>query len=236
MAYTLTILQTLALTRVHWDEENARIAVAIAMRESSLNPGAHNPKPPDDSFGLMQLNMFDKLGPPRRKEFGIATNEELFDPATNMRAARMVYKHSGWNAWSTYRYNKYLAYMPQVNAAADSQPPTPPKEQDDMFSDTDRALLTTINKRLEALETRPAPTPTGGGTGGGGWRLVIDAEDTTKAVWLTNGFERRWVQDGNHQKGLANFYGLSADNPDKWNHNDVVRIPIVPGTDLPPKA
>ena len=73
--------------------DEALIATAIALAESSGNPHAHNdnPKTRDDSFGLWQINMFEKLGPARRQQFGIATNDELFDPLTNARAARTVF-------------------------------------------------------------------------------------------------------------------------------------------------
>jgi hypothetical protein len=61
--------------------------LAISGRESNWKPGAHNGKPPDDSYGLFQINMLGKLGPARLKQFNISKYEELLDPATNVRAA-----------------------------------------------------------------------------------------------------------------------------------------------------
>lgn len=61
--------------------------VAIAQRESSFDPGAHNPKPPDNSFGLWQINMLGNMGKDRLKQFGISKYEDLYDPSTNARAA-----------------------------------------------------------------------------------------------------------------------------------------------------
>src|SRR5215207_8357263 len=67
------------------DREEAVIATAIALAESSGNPRAHNDTPAtgDDSYGLWQINMIGELGPERRQQFGISENEQLFDPATN---------------------------------------------------------------------------------------------------------------------------------------------------------
>lgn len=88
------------------------IAVAIAMAESSGNPQAHNPRPPDDSYGLWQINMYGSLGPARRAQFGLSSNSDLFDPATNAAAAFAI---SGGGAsftpWSTYTNGAYRRYL-----------------------------------------------------------------------------------------------------------------------------
>ena len=67
--------------------------LAIAWRESRLNPRVHNTnrKTGDNSYGLYQINMIDNLGPGRRKQYRIANNEELFNPEVNVRAARILY-------------------------------------------------------------------------------------------------------------------------------------------------
>lgn len=87
--------------------------VGVAMAESGGNPKAHNSTPPDDSYGLFQINMLGSLGPARRKQFGISNNAELFDPATNAKAAYMVWKGSGWKAWTTYTSGKYKDAAPK---------------------------------------------------------------------------------------------------------------------------
>lgn len=81
--------------------------VGVALAESGGNPRAHNSTPPDDSYGLWQINMLGSLGPARRKRFGISKNEELFTPEVNAKAAYIVWKESGWNAWTTYTSGKY---------------------------------------------------------------------------------------------------------------------------------
>jgi hypothetical protein len=99
--------------------DNLALAVAIALAESGGNPAAHNPVPPDNSYGLWQINMIGNLGPTRRKEFGISTNDALFDPAVN---ARAMFKVSGggqnWRPWTTYTSGKYRVYMPRGQTAA----------------------------------------------------------------------------------------------------------------------
>lgn len=91
---------------------------AIAGAESGFNPNAHNPVPPDDSYGLWQINMLGSLGPARRSAFGISSNAALYDPATNARAAKQVFDGQGLRAWSTYSSGAYLKYLPQAQAAA----------------------------------------------------------------------------------------------------------------------
>lgn len=85
--------------------------VAIAGAESGWNPGAHNPVPPDDSYGLWQINMLGGMGPERRRLFGISSNSQLFDPATNARAAMIIYKQQGLRAWSTYSHGSYKRHL-----------------------------------------------------------------------------------------------------------------------------
>lgn len=91
---------------------DANIAAAVAMAESGGNPTAHNTTPPDDSYGLWQINMYKDLGPGRRKQFGISSNSQLFDPATNAKAAKSIFDQSGWKAWTTYTSGKYKTFVP----------------------------------------------------------------------------------------------------------------------------
>lgn len=85
--------------------------VAIAKRESRWNSTAHNPnrQTGDNSYGLFQINMIEKYGPSRRKWFGIGSDEELFDPMTNVRSAKLMFdakkssKGNGWYDWGPYK-------------------------------------------------------------------------------------------------------------------------------------
>ncbi|TMI88320.1 MAG: hypothetical protein E6H00_12875 [Bacillati bacterium ANGP1] len=112
------------------------VAVAIALAESSGNPGAYNPEPlarggtppGQGSYGLWQIYL--KMHP----EFA---GQNLYDPATNAAAAYRVYQSSGFRAWTTYRDGTYAQYLPAATQApltldaATGQPipdltPTPP--------------------------------------------------------------------------------------------------------------
>ncbi|WP_367137656.1 type VII secretion target [Saccharothrix sp. HUAS TT1] len=95
--------------------EDLTIAVAVALAESGGDPRAHNPNPPDNSYGLWQINMLGSMGPARRREFGLESNRELFDPQENARAA---YKISGdgrsWTPWSTYTNGAYKRHLDEA--------------------------------------------------------------------------------------------------------------------------
>jgi len=103
----------------------AKIMAAISVAESGLNTNAHNTNSAtgDNSYGLWQINMIGALGPERQKLFGIRSNNELFDPLTNAKAAYAIYKQQGFNAWSVYKnnsYSKYLNNIPGVNSTGDA--------------------------------------------------------------------------------------------------------------------
>jgi hypothetical protein len=106
------------------DREEAVIATAIALAESGGDPRAHNPKPPDNSFGLWQINMLGKLGPDRRKKLGLSRNEELFDPPTNARAAHLVFLEAQrrFRPWSTFtkppEHERYKDHLGAARQAA----------------------------------------------------------------------------------------------------------------------
>lgn len=98
---------------------NVGIAVAIALAESGGNTNAYNARPPDNSYGLWQINMLGPMGPARRAQFGLSSNVELFDPVKNARA--MVALSSNgfiWTSWSTYTRGTYRQYLARGNVAA----------------------------------------------------------------------------------------------------------------------
>lgn len=89
-------------------------AAAIALAESGGNPRAHNAVFPDNSYGLMQINMLAHS----KKKLGISKNDDLYDPLTNMRAAYIVYNEAGktFRPWSTYPSRAALQ-MPKVRGS-----------------------------------------------------------------------------------------------------------------------
>lgn len=109
-------LESLAV-QAGFDPDIAPTIAAISLAESGGNPNAHNPVYPDDSYGLMQINMLDEpgypLGAERRARYGLDTNEQLKDPLTNMRAAKDIYDRQGLNAWSVYRNKSHLDFFPK---------------------------------------------------------------------------------------------------------------------------
>jgi len=119
-AGTLTPAQIYSVAvQAGFNPVSAIIATAVALAESGGNPRAHNAVPPDDSYGLMQINMIGNLGPARRAQFGLSSNDELFDPLTNMRAAHII-SNGGTNftPWTTFTSGAYLHYLPTARAAA----------------------------------------------------------------------------------------------------------------------
>jgi hypothetical protein len=113
--------------------QHLKIMVAIAHAESGFNPRAHNARPPDNSYGLWQINMLGSMGPARRKQFGISSNDQLFDPVTNARAAQSIYKSQGYKAWSVYNsgsYKKFLSDSFQPGTGSTSQTETGPAGED----------------------------------------------------------------------------------------------------------
>lgn len=96
------------------------MAVAVALAESSGDTNSHNTNrlTGDNSYGLWQINMLDKMGPERRKRYGLSANEELFNPVTNARVANaMSGGGKNWGPWSTYPAKAAL-YLPKARAAA----------------------------------------------------------------------------------------------------------------------
>jgi hypothetical protein len=101
--------------------QDLTIAVAVALAESSGDPRAHNATPPDDSYGLWQINMLGAMGPARRREFGLASNRELFDPAENARAANKISGDGrSWTPWSTYTNGAYKRHLDEARRGVEA--------------------------------------------------------------------------------------------------------------------
>ena len=98
-------------------EDKIPTMTAIALAESSGNTQAFNPIGPDKSFGLFQVNMHGGLGPARMKQFGLRSEQELFDPTVNARAAKQILGSQGLGAWTTYTSGKYKEFLPQAQQA-----------------------------------------------------------------------------------------------------------------------
>ena len=102
-------IQDLAV-QVGFPSDVAPVISKIAMGESSGRSTAFNGKGADQSYGLMQINMLGGMGPERRKAFGLTSNEDLYDPLTNMKAAYEIYKTQGLEAWGAYTNGSYTKF------------------------------------------------------------------------------------------------------------------------------
>ena len=137
--YTFDQLEYLA-KQAGWGDESG-LAAAIALGESSGIPNRRNAKYPDDSWGLMQINMLDDpdnnylLGEERRTKYGIGRNEELFDPLTNMRIAKKIRDEQGLNAWTVYKEGIYKDFLPQNHQASNTNDSGPVSSSDTPASD-----------------------------------------------------------------------------------------------------
>jgi Lysozyme like domain len=125
---TLSVLQ-----RAGFKGDALKTAWAVMKGESGGNPRALNPNAStgDLSYGLFQINMLGGLGPARRKQYGLKTNEALYDPLTNARVAyRMSNGGRDWSPWSAYKSGAYKSYLGQFpgggGAAAPPGMPGPP--------------------------------------------------------------------------------------------------------------
>lgn len=74
--------------------------LAISWRESRWIPGAMADDDDDLSYGLFQINMMGNMGPARRGYFKISKNEELYDPETNVKAARILFGGGNYAPWN----------------------------------------------------------------------------------------------------------------------------------------
>lgn len=132
--------------------DSVATAVAVALAESGGNPRAHNAVPPDNSYGLWQINMLGSMGPARRKQFGLQSNEDLYDPATNARAMAAISNGGkNWTPWTTYTRGSYLAFLPQARAAAGN---TTGGTDSSATPVTNTSDLGNVNKALFTLTNR----------------------------------------------------------------------------------
>ena len=120
---TIPSMLKIALTS-DFTEDEAVIMAAIGMAESSGRPHAHNTEGNDNSYGLWQINMLDQpgfmMGEERRVQLALDSNEQLFDPLVNGRAAKYIYDMQGFGAWTVYKTGAYKKYLPAAQEALNS--------------------------------------------------------------------------------------------------------------------
>ncbi len=89
---------------------------AIALRESSGNTQALNPKAPDYSMGLWQINMLGNLEQYRVGLFNLSRKEDLYDPQVNAAAAYKLWSMAGGSPLRDW-YEVPVRFMPQAEQA-----------------------------------------------------------------------------------------------------------------------
>jgi hypothetical protein len=132
-------------------EDKIPTMTAIALAESSGNTQAFNPTGLDKSFGLFQVNMHGGLGPARMKQFGLRSEQELFDPTVNARAAKQILGSQGLGAWTTYTSGKYKEFLPQAQqglSEASQKPEFQQQQQPSATTPTSKEFLSAFTEHL----------------------------------------------------------------------------------------
>jgi hypothetical protein len=117
-SHKLSDLELVALLKaVGFEGQDLREAWAVAKKESSGRPLAHNGNAStgDNSYGLFQINMLGELGVDRRAKFGLDSNAELLNPVVNAQIAyHMSNGGEDWSAWKgmTARTKEWIAKFP----------------------------------------------------------------------------------------------------------------------------
>ena len=98
--------------------QDAAIVVGIAGGESGYDPSNSTArsglkaKTGEDSVGLMQINWGYHKDSGWLQDLGITSREQLFDPATNMKAAKYLHSgRGGFGDWTVYNEGIYKGNM-----------------------------------------------------------------------------------------------------------------------------
>jgi hypothetical protein len=146
-----------ALQQAGFKGDALRTMWAIIQRESGGNPKAFNPRKEtqDLSYGLAQINMLGKMGADRRAQWGLTSNEQLYDPATNLKAAyRLSRGGKDFGAWglgpNAYRsgagFDTIRKYYNQFPGAQSGGAAPVPRSQPTGTATTSGLTLKQVNK------------------------------------------------------------------------------------------
>ena len=112
------------------DEEELTTMLAIAMAETGTRSIRNHPdlNDRDESYGALQINMLNELGPWREGKWPWLKNRNaLLDINLNAKAAYDIYKNEPWlndnkeglfNAWASYTDKKHLPFMDEARKRA----------------------------------------------------------------------------------------------------------------------
>lgn len=86
-----------------WPADELDMVDRVAYRESRCQPGAENLSylqgGRDYSLGLFQINILGSLWDDRAARCSLSSPVELYDAATNVRCAHILWVRSGWAPW-----------------------------------------------------------------------------------------------------------------------------------------
>lgn len=97
--------------RAGWRGGDLIVAVAVAMAESGGRETAHNTSRGADARGIWQVNVAHDAHPD-------LASLNLYDPATNAKAAYGIWKAGGWGPWQAHNNRTYVIFMPIATAVA----------------------------------------------------------------------------------------------------------------------
>lgn len=135
--------------------DEASFLAAVAGPESGYNTQAHNPNAStgDNSYGLLQINMLGKMGENRAAEWGLSSYDDLYDPATNIRAGLTILRSQGKKAWTTYTSGAYKSYVQPVDPNAPAYTGgSAPSEQTAAPTELPKDPKDTLESRLLAID------------------------------------------------------------------------------------
>ena len=169
--------------------------VALTGVESGRNPRAHNAVPPDNSYGLWQINMIGNLGPSRKKSLGLSTYEQLYDPNVNARAAWDISGHgSSFRPWTSYTSGNYRQYMDDalqgIHQAHLGDIPERGLEYAAMMP-----MMQTVGDSAQMVFHNTFQINSGGGSGGGGTAIDMRRAASQIADHLEDEMRRRQARN-----------------------------------------
>jgi len=156
--------------------DDLNTAVAIALAESSGNPGAIGDQSlaptRGPSYGLWQINIGSKANP----QFA---SVNLFDPQTNANAAYSIYSSIGGfgttRGWTTYTSGEYAAYLQPTSPAAPAPVTLDASTGQPVDDTTDVTQLTAANAASTSDSTIIPGIPDAAVYGGGALALLLAA-------------------------------------------------------------
>jgi cell wall-associated NlpC family hydrolase len=224
------------LERAGFKGQALNVAYAVAMAESEGRAKAFNGnrKTGDQSYGIFQINMLGKKGPERRQQFGLSSNDDLFDPVLNAQIAfKMSKGGTDWSPWSTFKRGEHRKHLggsgAQVSDAegvpgqapgvvAPPEPPAPidiisgtPSSQVNLASGQLKSPFSAAPKQDPAAPAQPGIAPASGSPGArsGGWGNTTSFRDKVIAAAMSQlGVPYSW--GGGSKKGPSVGFGKGA--------------------------